>query len=119
MQESVGQLGNKDQMFVKSLLETVHKHLDDGNFDVDMFCKEVNISRTLMHMKLKKITGLSTTEFIRNIRLAEAEKMLAKGHLTVSEIAYRVEGVPEVPLDYCGAATQGATGYALQQDLYN
>jgi carbamate kinase len=36
-----------------------------------------------------------------------------------SEIAYRVEGVHEVPLDYCGADTQGATGYALQQNLYN
>ncbi len=36
-----------------------------------------------------------------------------------SEIAHRVEGIHEVPLDYCGADTQGATGYALQQNLYN
>lgn len=36
-----------------------------------------------------------------------------------SEIAHRVEGVHEVPLDFCGADTQGATGYALQQNLYN
>ncbi len=36
-----------------------------------------------------------------------------------SEIAHRVEGVHEVPLDVCGADTQGATGYMLQQGLYN
>lgn len=36
-----------------------------------------------------------------------------------SEIAYKVEGVHEVPLDVCGADTQGATGYGLQQNLYN
>lgn len=36
-----------------------------------------------------------------------------------SEIAHRVEGVHEVPLDVCGADTQGATGYGLQQNLYN
>jgi len=36
-----------------------------------------------------------------------------------SEIAYKVEGVHEVPLDVCGADTQGATGYGLQQSLYN
>ena len=36
-----------------------------------------------------------------------------------SEIAHRVEGIHEVPLDYCGADTQGATGYMLQQNLYN
>jgi carbamate kinase len=36
-----------------------------------------------------------------------------------SEIAYQVEGIHEVPLDVCGADTQGATGYMLQQSLYN
>ena len=36
-----------------------------------------------------------------------------------SEIAAKVEGLHEVPLDYCGADTQGATGYALQQAMHN
>lgn len=36
-----------------------------------------------------------------------------------SEIAHKVEGLHEIPLDVCGADTQGATGYYLQQNLYN
>jgi len=36
-----------------------------------------------------------------------------------SEIAYKVEGMHEVPLDVCGADSQGAIGYALQQNLQN
>ncbi len=36
-----------------------------------------------------------------------------------SEIAARAEGMHEVPLDVCGADSQGAIGYALQQNLYN
>ena len=36
-----------------------------------------------------------------------------------SEIAARVEGMHEVPLDACGADSQGAIGYALQQNLQN
>ncbi|HEX9616000.1 MAG TPA: carbamate kinase [Anaerolineales bacterium] len=36
-----------------------------------------------------------------------------------SEIAHKVEGMHEVPLDVCGADTQGAIGYALQQTLQN
>ena len=36
-----------------------------------------------------------------------------------SEIAAKVEGLHEVPLDFCGADTQGATGYALQQAMHN
>jgi carbamate kinase len=36
-----------------------------------------------------------------------------------SEIAFRAEGMHEVPLDVCGADSQGAIGYALQQNLQN
>jgi carbamate kinase len=36
-----------------------------------------------------------------------------------SEIANKVEGMHEVPLDVCGADSQGAIGYALQQNLQN
>jgi carbamate kinase len=36
-----------------------------------------------------------------------------------SEIAAKVEGMHEVALDVCGADTQGAIGYALQQNLQN
>lgn len=36
-----------------------------------------------------------------------------------SEIAHRVEGLHELPLDVCGADSQGAIGYALQQNLHN
>lgn len=36
-----------------------------------------------------------------------------------SEIAAKVEGMHEVPLDVCGADSQGAIGYMLQQNLQN
>jgi carbamate kinase len=36
-----------------------------------------------------------------------------------SEIAHKYEGMHEVPLDVCGADSQGAIGYALQQNLQN
>jgi carbamate kinase len=36
-----------------------------------------------------------------------------------SEIAAKTEGMHEIPLDVCGADSQGAIGYALQQNLQN
>jgi carbamate kinase len=36
-----------------------------------------------------------------------------------SEIAHKVEGMHEIPLDVCGADSQGAIGYALQQNIQN
>jgi carbamate kinase len=60
--------------------------------------------------------------------MVEAGWRVAIGHgngpqvgfiLRRSEIAARVEGMHEVPLDVCGADSQGAIGYALQQTLQN
>ncbi len=39
--------------------------------------------------------------------------------LRQSEVTSKVEGVPEVPLDVCGAQSQGFIGYMLQQNLQN
>lgn len=36
-----------------------------------------------------------------------------------SEIAHAVEGMHELPLDVCGADSQGGIGYSLQQNLHN
>ncbi len=60
--------------------------------------------------------------------MVAAGYLLAIGHgngpqvgfiLRRSEIAAKVEGMHEVPLDVCGADTQGAIGYELQQALQN
>lgn len=39
--------------------------------------------------------------------------------LRQSEVTHKVEGQPEVPLDVCGAQSQGSVGYMLQQNLQN
>lgn len=62
------------------------------------------------------------------VDMIEAGWDLAIGHgngpqvgfiLRRSEIAAKAEGMHEVPLDVCGADSQGAIGYELQQALHN
>ncbi len=79
----------KDEKFLSRAVNVVHEHLDEVKFDVDMFCSNMNVSRTLLHTKLKSITGLSTTEFMRSIRLKQAYIMLKKGSMSVSEVAIK------------------------------
>src|SRR5687767_5666323 len=81
----------------------------------------------------KKVTVESQMQALREtamhlVDMIEAGWDLAIGHgngpqvgfiLRRSEIAAKVEGMHEVPLDVCGADTQGAIGYELQQNLQN
>ncbi len=72
------------------------------------------------------LAAKETTQHIAD--MIEAGWDVAIGHgngpqvgfiLRRSEIANKVEGMHEVPLDVCGADSQGAIGYALQQTLQN
>ena len=46
------------------------------------------MSRSSLHRKLKSLTGLSTTEVVRNIRLSKAVEFLRQG-FNSSDAAYR------------------------------
>ena len=81
----------------------------------------------------KKVTVENQMQALRETAMHLADMIeagwdLAIGHgngpqvgfiLRRSEIAAKVEGMHEVPLDVCGADSQGAIGYELQQALQN
>ena len=67
-----------------------------------------------------------TTQHIADMIEAGWDVAIAHGNgpqvgfiLRRSEIAHKSDGMHEVPLDVCGADTQGAIGYSLQQTLQN
>jgi len=68
----------------------VNKNLSDSDFNVDMLTREVGISRTQLHRKMRELTGLTTSEFIRNIRLEQAARLLKEQKINVTQVAYTV-----------------------------
>jgi AraC-like DNA-binding protein len=52
--------------------------------------EEIHLSRTQLFRKLKGVTGLSPNEFINNIRLQKAAKLILAKADTVSQIGYSV-----------------------------
>jgi signal transduction histidine kinase/DNA-binding response OmpR family regulator len=79
-----------DEQFLQKAIEIVEKNMADSTFDLEQFCEQMNMSRATMHRKLKAITNQTTTEFIRNLRLQKAAKLLKQKTGTVSDIAYQV-----------------------------
>lgn len=81
---------SRDAAFLKKLTEAVRSNLEDEQFGVAELSDAVAISRFQLHRRLKQLKGMSVSQFIRDIRLEEARKMLAADVGTVAEIAYRV-----------------------------
>ena len=76
--------------FVSQATDLVLSRLSDAGFGIEEMCRELGVSRTQLHRKLTALTGLSTSIFIREIRLREGLKNLKQSQLSVSEVAYAV-----------------------------
>lgn len=80
-----------DEEFLHKAITCVKAHLSDFDFDTNQFVDEMATSRTTLFKHLKKLTGMNTSRFIRDIRLKAALQMLLQDpNIRISDLAYRV-----------------------------
>ncbi len=85
---STVEVKSNDEQLIERLMNLINKNLDNPKFSVETLAKDVGISRTQLHRKLKEITGITTSDFIRNVRLKQAARLLLEKKVNVSQIAY-------------------------------
>lgn len=80
-----------DEIFLNRALELVFAHLADENYDREALASDMGASSSTVYNKLRSITGLNVSSFIRDIRLKEARRMAEEDpNLRVSDLAYKV-----------------------------
>lgn len=84
-------LGTTDQDFLNACIRAVQQHIADADFDLPMFARVMNASKSTLYKKLRALTGLNTSAFIRSVRMKSACELLRnnpKAH--ISDVAYAV-----------------------------
>lgn len=81
---------NLEDEFLASVRQAIETNLDDEQFRIPELCKTIGVSRTQLHRKVKALTNLSTTHFIRNIRLQKARALLRTTDLNITQVAFEV-----------------------------
>ena len=79
-----------DAIFIQKALQIIEKHISESSFSVESFSKELGISTQHLYRKLKGLTGESTNDFIRSIRLKRAVQLLISTQKSVSEISFEI-----------------------------
>ncbi|MFZ5519154.1 MAG: hybrid sensor histidine kinase/response regulator transcription factor [Candidatus Zhuqueibacterota bacterium] len=79
-----------DERFMQRALNLIEENIADPEFGAEEFSRRIGLSRSQLHRKLHALTGQSTTEFIRSIRLRRAASLLKQGYGNISEIAFEV-----------------------------
>ncbi|BAX79638.1 tetratricopeptide repeat protein [Labilibaculum antarcticum] len=100
---------SEEEKFAKILQEVLEKHLPDPDFTVDQFCEVSLMSRTQLHRKLKALTGLSATAFIRTQRIKMASEFLLKPNVTISDVCFSTGFNDTSYFSKCFKEIQGCT----------
>lgn len=79
-----------DEELMERIMKVVNENLSDSDFNVEKMCDEVGVSRTQLHRKLKEMTGVPTSEFLRNIRLNEAARLIREHKINITQVSYMV-----------------------------
>lgn len=80
-----------DSLFLKRAMDCINEHLADSDYDRDAFAADMGTSSSTLYNKLRSITGLSVSSFIRDIRMKAACRLAQeRPDIRVSDLAYSV-----------------------------
>ncbi|MBK7233521.1 MAG: helix-turn-helix transcriptional regulator [Saprospiraceae bacterium] len=79
----------KQGEFLDHLMQFLLQHLSDPELNPDQLAKGLGFSRAQLHRKIKEVTGYSTSNYVRHLRIQIAQNMLKKTNLSIAEIAYQ------------------------------
>ena len=79
-----------DGIFLRQAIDVVEENLANFDFTHEQLIEAMNTSKSTLYRKIKSLTGLSPSEFVRNIRLKHACIMLKNETGNISDIAYAV-----------------------------
>ncbi len=85
--ESLSKLDNE---FIEKVTKLIEDRLSSEKIDISYLADNMCMSNSTLYRKMKALTGLSTNEYIRKIKMQYAERLLLEGKYNISEVAFRV-----------------------------
>lgn len=80
-----------DEEFLQRAIKCLQEHMDDSDYDREAFAADMGASSSTLYNKLRALTGMNVTAFIRKERIKAACRLAKENpDLLVSDIAYRV-----------------------------
>ena len=81
-------ISNRDEEFIGKVIELIDHNYADPSLNVEKLAGLANVGRTIFYHKIKGLTGLTPVEFLRQMRLKIAARMIIESGYNISEVAY-------------------------------
>lgn len=80
-----------NEVFLAKAVSVVKEHLQDEDYTVDRFVSDMSMSKSAVYKRMKALTGMNTSSFIKNIRLKAAIEIMKQNcEVRISDLAYLV-----------------------------
>lgn len=81
---------SSDELLMERIMDYINENIENPEFNVGILASKVGLSRVQLHRKLKELTGVSSGNFIRNIKMEQASVLLKNKKMNISQVAYAV-----------------------------
>ncbi|MGB3851129.1 MAG: nickel-binding protein [Tunicatimonas sp.] len=79
-----------EENFLHALFELTEQHLQTTSFNVNNLCELIGVSRPQLYRKTTSLTGKSPNNFIKDLRMQKAWRLLKSREGNISEVALEV-----------------------------
>ncbi len=73
--------------FISRIVLLAEENMANPDFDVEMICRKIGMSQTVLYKKLKAMTQMTVNEIVKNVRMKKAAALISQQKYTVYEIA--------------------------------
>ena len=87
---AVPELSEADRKLLDEINRAIEEHMIDSDFNVTMLQEVMSMGNKQLYRKVKALTGSTPVEYIRDLRMRKAAKLLSAGKFSVSEVMYTV-----------------------------
>lgn len=84
------EMTSQDRQFMERVMEVIHANLSDPQLSVEQIAETLSVSNASLYRKVKQLSGVSTNELIKKVRLNRANVLMQHNYGSLSEIAYKV-----------------------------
>lgn len=81
---------HEDQQFLNMVRQIIDKNMAEGELRPELISEQLRMNPQAFYRKLKSISSLSPSEFIKRYRFSVAARLLLSSNMSVKEIIYKV-----------------------------
>jgi len=82
------QITSQDEKMLEKVVNCIEKYMSDPDLRISKVSKHTGFSHPYLYRKIKSLTGQTTNEFIRTVRIQRASQLLRTKRFTVAEVMH-------------------------------